>query len=80
MGKGKKLEKFLNKLEASEDQKKAFEEVFGNFKDVEDSLSAISEDSPSEAMSSRILRNKRKGFFVTLDDCGGTPSGAWHLS
>jgi tetratricopeptide (TPR) repeat protein len=40
MEQGKKLEKFLNKLEASEDQKKAFEEVFGNFKDVEDSLSA----------------------------------------
>jgi len=55
-GARKKLEKFLNKLEASEDQKKAFEEVFGNFKDVEDSLSAYIRRFTSEAMSSRILR------------------------
>lgn len=40
MEQGKKLEKFLNKLEAGEDEKKAFEEVFGSFKDVENSLSA----------------------------------------
>ena len=40
MDQGKKLEKFLNKLEAGEDEEKAFEEVFGTFKDVEDSLSS----------------------------------------
>jgi tetratricopeptide (TPR) repeat protein len=40
MEQGKKLEKFLNKLEAGEGEEKAFEEVFGSFKDVEDNLSA----------------------------------------
>jgi len=40
MEQGKKLEKFFTKLEEREDQKKAFQEVFGNFKDMEDSLAA----------------------------------------
>jgi tetratricopeptide (TPR) repeat protein len=40
MDHGKKLEKYLTKIDTLEDRKQAFEDVFGNFKDVEDLLSA----------------------------------------
>ena len=54
MEQGKKLEKFFTKLEEREDQKKAFQEVFGNFKDVEDSLAAY---TTKFTFGSNVLQN-----------------------
>ena len=39
MDQGKKLNKFYNALLQGEDQKKAFQDAFGDFKDIEDGLS-----------------------------------------
>jgi Protein of unknown function (DUF1570) len=43
MEQGKKLEKFFTKLEEREDQKKAFQEVFGDFTNIEDGLAAYTQ-------------------------------------